>query len=221
MAWISSISRTVFPTPAPPNIAALPPNASGTNSIDHLDAGLECRGGVGLRGEWRRSAVNWQPGCLGREGRPMVMQQAAEHRIPHWSGRWSPDGEHRVAPRQAGGGMDGHGPRRGGVKMALHLGYEPTTRVKCRCATPRRLPGACHPESGHQRRGHAPRLRGRGRQSPEDIHDGSKPSRLVHSSWSRSRALTQVNAVVAAAVLGCGCKAARSGSREGVRDATW
>lgn len=59
----------------------------------------------------------------------MVMQQAAEHRIPHWSGRWSPDGEHRAAPRQAGGGMDGHGPRRGGVKMALHLGYEPTIRV--------------------------------------------------------------------------------------------
>ena len=25
--------------------------------------------------------------------------------------------------------MDGHGPRSGGVKMALHLGYEPTIRV--------------------------------------------------------------------------------------------
>ena len=144
----------------------------------------------------------------------MVMQQAAEHRIPHWSGRWSPDGEHRAAPRQAGGGMDGHGPRRGGVKMALHLGYEPTIRVNV---------DAQHLADcrQHQRRRHAPRLRGRGRQSPEDIHDGSKPSRLVHSSWLRSRALTQVNAVVAAAVLGCGCKAARSGSREGVRDATW
>ena len=43
------------------------------------------------------------------------------------------------------------------------------------------------PSSGRsQRRRHAPRLRGRGRQSPEDIHDGSKPSRLVHSSWSRT-----------------------------------
>src|SRR3974390_3017382 len=31
MAWISSISRTVLPTPAPPNIAALPPKASGTS----------------------------------------------------------------------------------------------------------------------------------------------------------------------------------------------
>ena len=101
----------------------------------------------------------------------MVMQQAAEHRIPHWSGRWSPDGEHRAAPRQAGGGMDGHGPRRGGVKMALHLGYEPTIRVNV---------DAQHLADcrQHQRRRHAPRLRGRGRQSPEDIHDGPKPSRL-------------------------------------------
>ena len=76
-----------------------------------------------------------QPGCLGRQRRPMVVhcaghiEQPAEHRIPHWSGQWSPGGEHRAAPGQAGGGMDGDGPRRGGVKMALHLGYEPTIRV--------------------------------------------------------------------------------------------
>ncbi len=31
MAWISSISSTVLPTPAPPNIAVLLPNASGTS----------------------------------------------------------------------------------------------------------------------------------------------------------------------------------------------
>ena len=31
MAWISSITSTVLPTPAPPNIAALPPWASGVS----------------------------------------------------------------------------------------------------------------------------------------------------------------------------------------------
>ena len=109
--------------------------------------------------------------------------------------------------------MNGHGPRRGGVKMALHLGYEPTTRVNV---------DAHHLADcrQHQRRAtHRDYAAGGG--DPLSHYDGPKPSRLVHSSWSRSRALTQVNAVEAAAVLGCGCKAARSGSREGVRDATW
>ena len=31
MAWISSITSTVLPTPAPPNIAALPPCAMGAS----------------------------------------------------------------------------------------------------------------------------------------------------------------------------------------------
>jgi hypothetical protein len=39
MAWISSITSTVLPTPAPPNIAALPPWAMRREQVDHLDAG--------------------------------------------------------------------------------------------------------------------------------------------------------------------------------------
>ena len=100
--------------------------------------------------------------------------------------------------------MDGHGPRRGGVKMALHLGSEPTIRVNVdaqRLADCREH--ATWKADINDGATHCDYPAGGG--NPEDIHDGPKPSRLVHSSRSRSRTLTQVNAVVAAAVLGCGC----------------
>ena len=47
MVRISSITSTVLPTPAPPNIAALPPCAQRRQQVDDLDAGLEDGGGGG------------------------------------------------------------------------------------------------------------------------------------------------------------------------------
>ena len=105
------------------------------------------------------------------------IEQAAEHPVPHWSGQWSPSGEHRAAPGQAGGGMDGDSTRRDGVEMALHLGYEPAIRVNidAQRLADRREHAA---RKTHINDGAIPRLRGRVQRPPEDIHDGSKPSRL-------------------------------------------
>ncbi len=111
-AWISSITSTVLPTPAPPNIAALPPLAIGASKVDDLDAGLEQRGHSRFFGESGRLAVDRPARRVGRQRRSV---------IAHRAGHVDQSSEHRVA--------DGDGDRLA-CAAHLHAARKPCRRLQ-------------------------------------------------------------------------------------------
>ncbi len=127
MAWISSITSTVLPTPAPPNIAALPPWASGTSrSITLMPVSNTApvpvctASGGGWRWMGQRMMSAGKGGPWSRDIAHHV-QQAAEHRIAHRHRDRPASGSNCCAATKTGGRLEGDGAHGRFVQMTLNL----------------------------------------------------------------------------------------------------
>ena len=173
IAWISSITSTVLPTPAPPNIAALPPCASGTSrSITLMPVSNTARRG-GLRGQRRRRAMD-RPARRVRRATPAPRSRTSPITSSSRPSTASPTGTvigppvalHRGAARQSGCGLQRDRAHRHAIEMALHLGdqrrrpipLDPQRRLDRRQR--RRLEGDVEHGATHRDDAAARRIRG-------------------------------------------------------------
>src|SRR5215470_10099942 len=135
MAWISSMTRTVLPTPAPPNIAALPPCASGVKRsmtlmpVEKSSVAPLCAASGGGCGESGGAAHQQRAACPVANGTREV-EQAAENglgdrHLERPAGRMGDD-----ATAQSGGGLQRDGTNRRLIQMGLHLGDDRVAVVR-------------------------------------------------------------------------------------------
>ena len=81
------------------------------------------------------AAMDRQPGCVGRQWRPMIVhraddvEQSPQHGIAHRRGQRSSGRLHLRAAAQPGCGLQGDGTHGPGVEVALHLGNQPPVVV--------------------------------------------------------------------------------------------
>ena len=122
------MTSTVLPTPAPPNMAALPPLRERRQQVDHLDAGLEEFALGALIGKpwwWPVDRPAWHRRI---ERRAMVtgftqdIDQPAEHRLADRHGYRRAGPVNSRATPEAGGAPQRHGAHRVGIEMLLNFG---------------------------------------------------------------------------------------------------
>ena len=130
MAWISSITSTVFPTPAPPNIAAFPPWASGASrSITLMPVSNTALAEVSSfsagGGAWMpRRGVSAGSACTLVAHRPDDVEQPAQYRIADRDRNRRAGGVHRRAARQSGGRLQCDAADDGGVDVAVDFQHQ-------------------------------------------------------------------------------------------------
>ena len=95
--------------------------------VDHLDAGLEHRGGRGLILERRRRIVDAASRSIGWQGRSAVphrpdhVEETTQNRISDWDRNWRTCRAHRRAAGEARGRLERDAADRRGIDMAMHF----------------------------------------------------------------------------------------------------
>ena len=121
------MTTTVLPTPAPPNMAALPPWASGARQVDDLDAGFEDGGRRTAIGERRRRPMDGRARHVRRQRRAVIadaagdIQETTEHGIADRHGDRMSRRAHRHSAFQPGGLLKRDAANRRLVEMRLNL----------------------------------------------------------------------------------------------------